>query len=662
MARFSLTSAMWIAAGMSCMTSSPLLADDVDLFSVSLEELLQTKITSSTLTDESLQTVPSSMTVFTRADIHRLGLQNLSELVNLVPGYQGNRSDNFALNQAVSARGRRLGTSVSEVLVLVDGQRLNNDWSGGASQSDSVVNLENVERVEFIRGPGSSIYGSNAVMGVINITTGIQRELVVDSDSDDRRHASLGWRWQGDLGSVAVYAGRAESHGEPLVIFEPFPEQVTPGYLETRDPFVADDLYLSAQLGEFSLNARLAQRDMEQFYVSGYVDNSSNFYRSDSDSVSLGWSRELGQALKLEGHIFNSHKAFELQAAASLNPYLIVNGGIDEQELGTQWTLQGSYGEAHWLMGWEWRNPELADTNARLGPPANRDLFVLSQAPEDGRIINGVFAQYQTALGDHLALTLGVRRDSYSDFGSHVSPRVGFVQQLGDVDTLKFLYSEAFRAPSRIETSVINSSGFEQNPDLKPETAETTELVWLHLLGDGYVSTTLFNTKVKNAIVDTVTPQLKRSWGNSQQSVAGVEFEWQATWATYWHSRIALTHILDPVDFIHTESNNLLSGNLSYQKGQWTCSLIANYQSAKRDPNEQELPADITTTEYTDFGGHTVHGVYLSYLTRNHTEWYVRVDNLFDKQYLLPANRPANDVGVPGSGRVMSTGLRWTFN
>lgn len=345
-----------------------------------------------------------------------------------------------------------------------------------------------------------------------------------------------------------------------------------------------------------------------------------------------------------------------------MNPYLIVNGGIDEQELGTQWTLQGTNGDAHWLMGWEWRNPELTNTNARLGPPVNRDLFVLPQAPEDGRIINGIFAQYQTAVGEHLALTLGLRRDSYSDFGSHLSPRVGLVQQLGGADTLKLLYSEAFRAPSRIETSVINSSGFEQNPGLKPETAETAELVWLHLLGGGYISTTLFNTEVKDAIVDTVTPQLKRSWGNGQQSVAGLEFEWQATWAMHWQSRIALTHILDPVDYIHTESNNLLSGNLSYQKDQWTCSVIANYQSAKRESNEQELPVDITSTEYTDFGGRTVYSAYLSYLTRSHMELYVRVDNLFDKQYLLPANRPANNIGVPGSGRVMSAGLRWTFN
>src|SRR3990167_9441370 len=148
-----------------------------DLLDLSMEELLEVKITSSTLHDESLKTVPSSMTVFTRADIRRLGLQNLNQLINLVPGYQGSRGDESSLSFPVSSRGRRVGTSGREVLVLVDGQRLNNDWTGGAGQQTSLIPIENVDRVELIRGPGSALYGSNAMMGVINIITRSEREL-----------------------------------------------------------------------------------------------------------------------------------------------------------------------------------------------------------------------------------------------------------------------------------------------------------------------------------------------------------------------------------------------------------------------------------------------------------------------------------------------------
>ncbi|MEN0036731.1 MAG: TonB-dependent receptor [Cellvibrio sp.] len=647
---------------MSCAVSGYSRAEDADLLALSLETLLQTKITGSTLTDESLQTVPSSMTVFTRADIRRLGLQNLPQLVNLVPGYQGYRSDASTLNLSMSSRGRRLGNNGSEILILLDGQRLNNDWSGGANQGDSLISIENVERVEFIRGPGSSIYGSNAVMGVINIITAGRRELVVDAGSYGRRHTSLAWNWQGEVGSLAIYAGRTESDGEQMEIYEPFPNPATPVYVGARDPFQSDDLYLSAKMGEFYLTARIAERDMNGFYVSGYVDNDVNRYTTSSESVNIGWQREFDNQISIKGHVFNGHKAFDLRAAASLIPYSIIDGGVHEDEMGTQWILQGEFGRAHWLMGWEWRNPELVDTDAHVESPTNQSLVNVPQAPEDDRIINGFFGQYQTPITDQLALTLGLRRDSYSDFGSHLSPRVGLVQQLGDADTLKLLYSEAFRAPSRIETSVLNSTGFEQNPNLRPETAQTTELVWMHLLSEGYISSTLFSTDVKDAIVETITPQFKRSWGNSQQSVAGLEFEWQSAWGEHWESRLALTHIMSPVGFIHTESNNLFSGSLSYHRNQWTYSLLANYQGAKRDPNEQESPANIATTEYTDFGGHTLYSTHLSYLTRSDVEIYLHIDNLFDKQYLLPANRPSNYVGVPGAGRVVSAGLRWVFN
>lgn len=651
----------WLSAVLSCTISVSVHAANA-LLDMSLEELMQVKITSSTLTDESLQTVPSSITVFTRADIHRLGLQNLYQLVNLVPGYQSNRSDLSSQNQGVSSRGRRLGSVGNEVLVLIDGQRLNNDWNGSANQDDSLVSLENVARVEFIRGPGSAIYGSNAIMGVINIITGGARELVLESGSYGRRHLSAQWQWHGEAGRMALSASKTETSGQQVTIYEPFPSPTTPVYMNTRDPLDAEDLYLQAELGDFSLNARLAQRAMEQFYVSGFVDNDNNLSTTDSNSINLGWRRELAQGVKVEGHVFNSHKSFNLRTAASLTPHLIIDGGVQEEELGTEWLLQGQYHESHWLLGWEWRNPTLVNTDAQLGPPENLGQFNLPQAPEDGRTIHGLFGQYQMALTESLALTLGLRRDSYSDFGSHLSPRVGLVQQWGDRDTLKLLYSEAFRAPSRIEISVINSSGFEKNPGLQPETAKTTELVWLHLLGNGYVATTVFDTQVSDAIVETVTPQLKRSWGNSQQSVAGLELEWQNYWSEHWQSRVALTRIVNPVGYIHTESSTLLSGSLSYQHGLWVCSLIANYQGAKRDPNEQEVPANITTTEFTDYGGYSMYNAHLSYLTQYQMELYLHIDNLFNKDYLLPANRPANFVGVPSAGRVISAGLRWTFN
>lgn len=401
-----------VSAGILLLLASRSAADSVDFLSLSLEELLQSKITSATLTDESLRSVPSSMTVFTRADIRRLGLSTLAQLANLVPGYQSYHSDNNGLVESLSSRGRRHGNLALDILILVDGQRLNNDWSGSALQDDMRISLENVARVEFIRGPSSAIYGSNATMGVINIITANATELNLDLGSNQYRHAGVQWHAKGEQGSFSLYASRVQTHGQELTVYEPFTNPATPIYEQTHNPYSVNDLYLKVEIGEFALNGRLAEGETEQFYVAGYVDNDTNRYGTYSDSLHLSWRHTFGADIKLEGHVFNSHKSLHIDAAASLIPYWLISGGVREQELGSQWILQANSDTAHWLLGWEWRNPTLANTMSYGGPPSNPTQVSLPQAPEDGRIINGWFVQYQRPLSDTLALTLGLRHDS----------------------------------------------------------------------------------------------------------------------------------------------------------------------------------------------------------------------------------------------------------
>lgn len=202
-----------------------------------------------------------------------------------------------------------------------------------------------------------------------------------------------------------------------------------------------------------------------------------------------------------------------------------------------------------------------------------------------------------------------------------------------------------------------------QNADLRPETAKTAELVWVHLFDAGLASASLFNTQVNDAIVDSVTsePSLKRKPVNSDLAVAGLELEWQQRWAHHWQARIALTHIFDPVGDIHTQSNNLFGGSLSYENNRWTATLLANYQGSVVDPNEQDQPANITTTEITHLGGHTLYGAHVNYQLLPNLNLYLHLDNIFNKHYFSPAIRPANYEGVPGSGRVFMLGANWSF-
>lgn len=656
------TSGLWRrAAWLLAPLTAPVLAADISLYELSLSELTQVKVTTSTLHDETLASVPSSLSVYTRQDIRRLGIKHLNQLINLIPGYQGNRADDSTLSYSVSSRGRRIGSSGREILVLVNGQRLNNDWTGGASQHTNLISIENIERVEFIRGPGSSLYGSNAMMGVINIITRSENEAIAEIGTDGFRHASAQWRGTSQTGSLELYGRDTRSDGEDLRLFEPFPGLDTPVYVDSQDPYRANDAFLRATLGEFAFQAMALSRDAEQYYVAGYVDNASNAYDTRAHFYNLEWTHALSPTLALEAQLFRSKHELNVDSAVQLSPYFQLQGVLNEHSTGTRWLLKEATSTHSWLVGWEWRNPEIADTGFQAGPPAMPNLIQGIQAPADTRYIRGTFGQYQQRWSEGLELTLGLRHDSYSDVGDHASPRIGLVHTLDQNDTLKALYSEAFRAPSRIETSVI-SPEYQGNPDLKPETTNSSELIWLHFIDQGYLSFTAFNTQIDNAIIETVTPELKRTWLNGEMRLSGLESEWQHRWDHAWQSRLALTRLFTHEGNANRESESLLGGSLIYTQDAWTFSLLANYQGDKRDANEQDIPADITTTEVTRFGGRTLYGAHLNHHFLPQLDLYLHADNLFNKEYQSPANRAPNLAGAPGTGRLITAGLRYTFD
>lgn len=630
------------------------------LLDLSIEDLLAVKVTSSTLTEENLRSVPASMSVYTRADIRRLGLKNLAELVNYVPAFQSYRSDSSSLNRHISARGRSIANAGPEILILIDGQRINNDWHGGAGVVDSLISLENVERIEFIRGPGSAIYGSNAMTGVINIITQSQRELRVETGSHQREHTSVQWRTQGEAGALDLYAKSVRTTGETQTLYDPTTNTLRTG----RDPYSAQDLYVRGALGEFSLAARYSRRDTQEFYAIGYTDDDA-YFDTQTHSINLGWKHPLSSQLTLEGHVFSSYKFYRGRAAISADQLTVYEGGIVEREHGTQWVLQGEYEQARWLLGWEWRNPELINTASHLGTLDNPRAIapLILQAPENDRQINSVFVQLQLPLTETLALTTGLRHDDYSDTGGNNSPRIALVQQVNDTDSVKLLYSEAFRAPTRLESSVINQVTVVNNPDLRPETAKTTELIWVRNSARGFISATLFDTRADDAVVDSVasTPALKRKPINSDLSLRGLELEWQQRWYEHWRAGVALTHIIDPVGDIHTQSNHLFGGSLSYENHKWTASLLANYQGSTLDPNEQNRPADITSVETTRFGGRSLFGLHLNYQFNQDLSVYLHGENIFNKDYYSPAFRPGNYQGVPGNGQAWTLGAALSF-
>jgi iron complex outermembrane receptor protein len=139
-----------------------------DLTGLSLEDLMNTKVTSVSKKEQSLSRTASAISVITSEDIRRSGATNIPDLLRMVPGVDVAQID--ANTWAISVRGLN-GRFSNEVLVMLDGRNVYTPTFGGAFWDVLDLPLEDIERIEVIRGPGATIWGANAVNGVINIIT-----------------------------------------------------------------------------------------------------------------------------------------------------------------------------------------------------------------------------------------------------------------------------------------------------------------------------------------------------------------------------------------------------------------------------------------------------------------------------------------------------------
>jgi iron complex outermembrane receptor protein len=139
-----------------------------DLSQVSLEDLMNIKVTSVSRTDQKMSQAAAAIFVITGEDIRRSGATNIPDLLRMVPGMDVSQIN--ANTWAISARGFNDQFS-NKLLVLIDGRAVYTPLLGGVNWDTQDVPLEDIERIEIIRGPGATIWGANAVNGVINVVT-----------------------------------------------------------------------------------------------------------------------------------------------------------------------------------------------------------------------------------------------------------------------------------------------------------------------------------------------------------------------------------------------------------------------------------------------------------------------------------------------------------
>ncbi len=658
---------------------APLQAEvDLDYyFSLSLEEILKIKVTGSTLTEQSMKTVPSAVTVFHHEEIKNMGLDSLDELMILVPGFQSYRSSFSALHKPFSARGRRISPSSSEVLLLIDGQRIEDSSTSGSAEIMPKVPLANIERVEFIRGPGAAVYGSNAMMGVVNIITRSEvNKLQASGGSFDRRQAHLQFTQEFNDVTLDMFVNLDKNNGEDFQLLDTY----------SNDLINSNDPHELAQL-----NIKLKGQDLQvNFFHSQYLGN--NFY--ELDSISNGFNRRktrvntlslkqnfdwhpvqswlwLGYsqtAIDISAQLTAPGELQAISSPASADP-LFFRGNFDDFsdkriQLHNDWDIdpqnQLQFGmEYRQINGDEVIAQNNFDMTALAANSNSVPFFNSLQATTvlysgSARDIVGIYGQYQREIHNKNHITLGLRFDDFSNIGSEISPRLGLVHEVNEHHSLKLLYGTAFRAPTETELDLTNNPVLLGNQNLKAETVQSWDLIWLGLWPETSLSLGYFENRFENAIVQaSVSTGLSQFKNVDMDPVKGFEFELSQELNEFLLVRASYTHMTENSELSFREAQQLASLMLNYQKEQFNANLIASYQGSREMPSATN--SRLQLKEYWQLF------TKLSYRFKPQWSGFIQVKNALNENYQTPSINTGLKEGVVNRGREFLLGLELEF-
>jgi len=431
---------------------------------------------------------PASVSIVTADQIKKYGYRTLAAILGSLPGFLTTYDRAY---HHIGVRGfAPPGDYNMRLLVLVDGHRINDNLEDySAIGRDFILDVDNIERVEVVRGPASSLYGSSAFFGVVSVVTKRGRDLQgtqvageVSSFGTHEEQGAVGRRFDNGL-ETYLSATHYESEGRNRLAFSDLAGN-PPGVARNLDGDRAERLFAKASYGDATLSGGYVTR--KKFLPTGTTATVFNdrrvFYRDTRAYADLNYRHTFDNAWDVTGRLFWDFYGFD-----DALPYSIPGGSVVNQD---QWSGQWFGGEfllgrtlferLHLTLGAEYRrNYQQRMINYDLAP---RMLFANNHL---GSTIFGVFTQDEWRILDNLHLNVGLRYDHYETFGGTLNPRLGLIYEPVPGTTLKLLYGTAFRAPSTFESlyTCCNNT-WRPNPDLRPESIETYEFVWEQAIGE----------------------------------------------------------------------------------------------------------------------------------------------------------------------------------
>ena len=542
--------------------------------------------------------VGSSVSIITSEEIDALGFDFALDAISAAPGV--NVVSNGAFGGLATVRIR--GAASEQTLVLIDGVAVNDPSSLGGGFNFARLDAENIERIEILKGPQSTLWGTDAIGGVISVIT-------------KRPEKEFGGSLFAEYGSYDTFRGGAsieatnETGDFRLAIVGTSSDGISKADEDNGnsedDPYEAITLSAKGGLnlgGDARLSANILWTDAESAFDSFVFGAEGNV--GDGDAISL--TEELSANVSLTGSLFDGRLD---------NLVLFGYSDISRENTGADAFPFQAEGDRT-LFRYQ-GTVDINDQNT-LAFGVEREE---TEFDGDDITLDGVFGLYEFKPTEALTLTGGLRLDDHETFGSETTARFAAAYNPTSELTLRASWGEGFKAPTLIQ---ISGGGFTlPNPDLQPETSQAFDagVDWRSKNGKAHVSLTVFDTDIEDLIRFSPTGYFNEPTVDTR----GFEITGGFQMTPSLSVSAAYTN-LDAKDGNGNELSRLPehSGDvtLAYDpEGPFSGSVLLRY-------NGDELNTDGSTLDdwiRVDLAG--------SYDLNDSVEFFGRVENLFDTEY-----------------------------
>ncbi|MCU1751072.1 TonB-dependent receptor domain-containing protein [Pseudomonas sp. 6D_7.1_Bac1] len=571
-------------------------------------------------------------TVFTREDIDRLQPSSVTDLLRRVPGVQVSQSGGRGSLPGIYIR----GTNSAQSLVLVDGQRIGNSTSGDSNLQH--LNIQQIERVEVLRGSRSVIYGSDAIGGVIQIFTRRGTEVGLQP----RLHIGFGSNqtWERSLGLSGGDAQTRFNLGASL--------DDTAGINRTHESYPSDADHDAYRNKSVSLSLSHALNDD----IEAGLNILDNRGKNEFDNPFGRYDMNTGTSVQQKP--FND---FTVSSVSSYVDTRINDVWKSRVELGHSENREETFDKLSddhsvfntYRNSLNWQNDlTLNQQNSLiLGGDWYEDR-VNSSTPfdEDSRWNRAAFIQHRFQ-AERFSTELGLRHDQNQQFGSQNSWSGTFTLPLNPDNDVLLSYSEGFRAPTFNDLYYPDFS----NPSLKPETSKSYEVQWRSQLTEtSRLEASLYRTDLEGAII---LGSHSRPENIASARINGFEAALKQE-LFGWQSNLGVA-IIDPRDrdsghTLARRARRTLSLDLDRQFDR--LGLGASWQavSSSYDDKDNRQP----------LGGYALLGLRSSWAVNHEITLEMKVDNLLNKDYSRALyEHEGSQYGYREEGRALMFGVTW---